>query len=123
MPLVISVAGIGLAFSSIYPMGLALAETKIQPTGFQQSLFVGGAPLGGILWPTVIGTLMREESAFYFTWSSFGLLILCIASFVAVNFHHAVIPNERTQTTAQDVDDKISNKIGKYVRQIMTYDL
>jgi fucose permease len=112
VPLVISVAGIGLAFSSIYPMGLALAETMIQPTGFQQSLFVGGAPLGGIIWPTVIGTLMREESAFYFTWSSFGLLILCIASFVAVNFHHAVIPNERTQTTVTTMDMRVGDDGG-----------
>ena len=57
IPMIVSVSGIGLAFSSMYPMGLALAETKFQPTGLQQSMFVGGAPLGGIILPTIIGTV------------------------------------------------------------------
>ena len=34
---------------------------------------------------------MREESAFYFTWSSFILLILCVVSFVAVICHKTVV--------------------------------
>ena len=84
IPLIISVAGVGAAFSSLYPMALALAEIKIQPSGFQQSLFVGGAPLGGIVWPTVMGTLMREESALYFPWVSLVLLVLCGVAFVCV---------------------------------------
>ena len=87
VPLIVSVAGIGLSFSSIYPMGLALAEIKIQPTGSQQSMFVSGAPMGGTIMPTLVGTLMREESALYFPWASLVLLILCGVAFVCVLLH------------------------------------
>ena len=80
--MVISVAGVGLAFSSIYPSGISFAESKIAASGSQQSLYMSGAPLGGIVWPTLIGTLMRSQSVLYFPYVGAGLIFLCFVVFV-----------------------------------------
>ena len=75
--MVVSVAGVGLAFSSVYPMGVAFAESKMKASGSQQSIFLSGAPLGGIIWPTIIGTLMREQSILYFPYAGTLMIGLC----------------------------------------------
>ena len=79
--LFVAVTGIGLSFSSIYPTAITLAQSKFQATGSQTSMFVSGAPLGGIVWPTTIGVLMRAISTTAMPWAGLILALFCTVCF------------------------------------------
>ena len=79
--LFVAVTGIGLSFSSIYPTAITLAQSKFQATGSQTSMFVSGAPLGGIVWPTTIGVLMRAISITAMPWAGLILALFCTVCF------------------------------------------
>ena len=80
----VATVGVGLSLSSMYPSAITMAQGKFAATGWQTSVFVGGAPLGGIMWPSIVGALMRVFSALAMPWTTLALAGLAALSFCGV---------------------------------------
>ena len=80
----VATIGVGLSLSSMYPSAITMAQGRFSATGWQTSIFVGGAPLGGIMWPSIVGALMRVFSALAMPWTTLVLAGLATLSFCGV---------------------------------------
>ena len=103
------VAGIGLSLSSMYPGAITLAQSRFQASGSQTSVFVSGAPLGGLVWPVTIGVLMRKMSSLAMPWAGIVLGSGCAVCF-AIVLCTSVPPDPgeiegETELSARRVDD------------------
>ena len=100
-----TVVGIGLSLAAVYPGAITFAQEKFQATGSQTSIFVSGAPLGGLIWPTIIGILMRSLTSTAMPWASMFLALCCLLCFVFVQCTKVdPLPNADHLNICQKID-------------------
>jgi len=66
-------AGLGLAFSSVFPTLLALGESKMEITGKITGLFFLGSSLGGTFVPMLLGQIFEYIGSYQIMLTLFGL--------------------------------------------------
>lgn len=60
--LYVASAGVGFSLASIYPMGIIFGAARVPHSSSKTtSRFVAGAPLGGMVWPPVVGMLLSHN--------------------------------------------------------------
>ncbi|MCB2209852.1 MFS transporter [bacterium] len=77
-------AGLGLAFSSIFPTLLALSETRLKITGAVTGLFFLGSSLGSTLVPMLLGQVFDFVGSYEMILTLAGLTVLGLGVLVAV---------------------------------------
>ena len=89
--LFVSVGACGFALASMYPMAIAFAQSRLNDdsTGFYTSLYISGAPFGGIVWPWTAGAIMRTLSAQAMPYIGTGLLTACFLTIIFIRRAHA----------------------------------
>jgi fucose permease len=75
----------GVATAPQFPVMLSYLERRIHVTGYATSWFVGGAGVGGLLFPWLIGRWFDVSGATVLPWSILVLSVLTVGSFVASN--------------------------------------
>lgn len=81
----IATALIGLATAPQFPVMFSYLERRIHVTGRATAWFVGGAGLGGLVFPWLIGRWFDVSGAVALPWSILVLSVLTVASFAAAN--------------------------------------
>lgn len=71
----------GLATAPQFPVMLSYLERRIHVTGSATSWFVGGAGVGGLVFPWLIGRWFGASGAAALPWSILALSVLTVASF------------------------------------------
>lgn len=81
----VGTAMFGLATAPQFPVMLSYLERRIHVTGYATSWFVGGAGVGGLLFPWVIGRWFDTSGATALPWSMLVLGVLTAGSFAVSN--------------------------------------
>lgn len=56
----VAVALLGMGLSTLYPMGIMLAEEKLSVTGSWISVFISGGTIGSVVLPLLVGLLLAK---------------------------------------------------------------
>jgi FHS family Na+ dependent glucose MFS transporter 1 len=84
-PVWVATALFGLATAPQFPVMFSYLERRIHVTGSATAWFVGGAGVGGLVFPWLIGRWFDAAGAVALPWSILALSVLNIASFAAAN--------------------------------------
>ncbi|MFZ8997959.1 MAG: MFS transporter [Ilumatobacteraceae bacterium] len=84
-PVWIATALFGLATAPQFPVMFSYLERRIHVTGSATAWFVGGAGVGGLVFPWLIGRWFDASGAVALPWSILVLSVLTVASFAAAN--------------------------------------
>ncbi len=76
---------LGLATAPQFPVMLTYLERRIHVTGYATSWFVGGAGLGGLVFPWLIGRWFDASGPAALPWSMLILGLLTLGSFLVSN--------------------------------------
>lgn len=82
-PVWVGTALFGLAAAPQFPIMFSYLERRIHVTGYATSWFVGGAGVGGLVFPWVIGRWFDASGATALPWAMVILAVLTLGSFVA----------------------------------------
>lgn len=77
-------AGLGLAYSSVFPTLMSLGETRMKITGAVTGLFFLGSSLGGTLVPMLLGQVFEYLGSYQLMLTLMGLTALGLVVLVAV---------------------------------------
>lgn len=75
----------GVATAPQFPVMLSYLERRIHVTGYATAWFVGGAGVGGLVFPWLIGRWFDVSGAVALPWSILLLSLLTVGSFAAAN--------------------------------------
>jgi fucose permease len=75
----------GVATAPQFPVMLSYLERRIHVTGYATSWFVGGAGVGGLVFPWLIGRWFDANGATALPWSMVILGVLTAGSFLVSN--------------------------------------
>lgn len=79
----VGTAMLGIGLSTLYPMGIMLAEQKLKMTGGWISVFISGGTIGSVVLPLFVGLLMSiDRNAL--AWSTAVFVAIQLASYVYV---------------------------------------
>ena len=84
-PVWIGTAMIGVATAPQFPVMLTYLERRIQVTGSATSWFIGGAGIGGLTFPWLIGRWFDAAGPWALPWACLLLALATLASFVAID--------------------------------------
>jgi fucose permease len=98
---------IGTGLSTLYPMGIMLAQQKLNVTGGWISVFISGGTIGSVVLPLFVGLLM-SVSAHALPWAVVVLISLQLGSYLFVyqygNHDAAVVAAADGTGGVDDVD-------------------
>jgi len=105
----VGAALIGTGLSTLYPMGIMLAERKVRMTGGWISVFISGGTIGSVALPLVVGLLMTVDHS-ALAWSTASFVLVQLVSYIFVARYEdipAAGANEVQDTDKDDDDDSV----------------
>ena len=95
--LIICVVGIGAGLSSMYPMGILFAKTRVDFSGSEISRFVVGGTISAMVTPALLGLTMSGDAA-GFSWALTVFMVLMAVSFAVVLLQPPLAPPHQDAT-------------------------
>lgn len=91
---------IGIGLSTLYPMGIMLAERKLPVTEGWISIFISGGTIGSVVLPTIVGVLLSIAST-SLGWTMSAFVTTQLMAYVYVNNYKDLIRvDHRASSTA-----------------------
>ena len=79
----VAAAVMGVGFSTLYPMGILLAESKLKADSAWISRLIAGGTIGSVVLPLLVGLLLAD-APLAFAWCEAGFILVQIGSYLVV---------------------------------------
>eukprot|EP00041_Stephanoeca_diplocostata_P026781 m.727961 g.727961 ORF g.727961 m.727961 type:complete len:516 (-) comp23041_c0_seq2:1959-3506(-) len=97
----VAVALLGMGLSTLYPMGIMLAEEKLSVSGSWISVFISGGTIGSVVLPLLVGLLLAK-APLALAWAETGFILSQLLCWLVVKSMPAKAARNAPTLSAED---------------------